>query len=147
MNKQDLKAAMLKNEHTKVSVLEAQINKFVANTNRLNDDVVDLDDKSHDEQLNVDHQILDKQVHNHEAHQQQLAKMPFNPSTKVELGAVVKVNDNYVVISVADGSFKYDNKDFLAISTDAPLYKCMEGKNVGESCSFNDSEFKINAIY
>ncbi|MBA4155726.1 MAG: hypothetical protein C0512_15440, partial [Flavobacterium sp.] len=62
-------------------------------------------------------------------------------------GAVIKVNNRYLVIATADGNFKFDGKDFLSISTKAPIYQCMMGKKKGDMCSFNNNDFKIEEIY
>ena len=52
-----------------------------------------------------------------------------------------------MVVATADGNFKFDGKDFISISTKAPIYQCMMGKKKGDMCSFNNNNFKIEEIY
>ena len=110
-------------------------------------DVIDQDDQSHHRQEERLRKKLDEQVHDHHHHLEEIEALNFNPSDVVEPGAVIKVNDSYMVIATADGNFKFDGKNFISISTKAPLYQCMMGKKKGDMCSFNNFNFKIEEIY
>ncbi len=110
-------------------------------------DVIDQDDQSHHRQEERLREKLHDQVHNHQQHLEEIEALSFSTSQVVEPGAVIKVNDSYIVIAIADGNFKFDGKDFISISTKAPLYQCMKGKKKGDMCSFNNHDFTIEQIY
>jgi hypothetical protein len=110
-------------------------------------DVIDQDDQSHHRQEEEVRDKLHDQVHIHQHHLEEIEALSFRTSHIVEPGAVIKVNGNYMVIATADGNFKFDGKNFISISTKAPLYQCMMGKKKGDMCSFNNFNFKIEELY
>lgn len=109
--------------------------------------VVDIDDQSH---LNASAEVsekLDAQVQLHQDNIERLNQLDFKPSTTVVAGSVVQMDGNHLVISTSIGPFDFDNKKFIGVSVDAPLYKPMMGKKVGDEFSYNDVKFLIENIY
>ena len=147
MNKKELKKFLIEHESHTIEITEEKLVEFVKGTMLNRNDVIDNDDQSHHRQEERLRKQLDAQVHDHHHHLEEIEALSFNPSEVVEPGAVIKVKDRYMVVATADGSFKYDGKDFISISTHAPIYQCLMGKKKGDTCSFNSNEFKIEEIY
>jgi len=147
MDKKELKRFLLKNENHTIENNEERLLEFVKGTMLNRNDVIDQDDQSHHRQEEEVRDKLHDQVHIHHDHLEEIEALSFGTSHVVEPGAVIKVNDGYMVIATADGNFKFDGKDFISISTKAPLYQCMMGKKKGDMCSFNNYNFKIEEIY
>ena len=147
MDKIQLKKFLIENEYHTIENTEERLLEFVKGTMLNRNDVIDQDDQSHHRQEERLRKKLDEQVHDHHDHLEEIEALSFNPSDVVEPGAVIKVNGRYMVIATADGNFKFDGKDFISISTKAPIYQCMMGKKKGDSCSFNNNDFKIEEIY
>lgn len=147
MDKIKLKKFLIENEYETIENTEERLLEFVQGTLLNRNDVIDQDDQSHHRQEERLRKKLDEQVHDHHHHLEEIEALNFNPSDVVEPGAVIKVNDSYMVVATADGNFKFDGKDFISISTKAPLYQCMMGKKKGDMCSFNNFNFKIEEIY
>lgn len=147
MDKKALKQFLLENETNTLKNAESTLTDFVKGTSLNRNDVIDQDDQSHHRQEDRLRNRLDHQVHEHEHHLEEIKSLSFNPSSVVEPGAVIKVNDKYMVVATADGNFTFDNKEFVSISTKAPIYQCMQGKSKGDMCSFNNIDFKIEEIY
>ena len=60
---------------------------------------------------------------------------------------MVETKDNYYFIAVALGEISMeDGSKIFAISTKAPIYKELEGKQAGDTFSFNDNEQEIKGI-
>lgn len=147
MDKIELKKFLLNNEFHTIENTEERLSAFVQGTLLNRDDVIDQDDQSHHRQEERLRNKLHDSVHIHQHHLDEIEALSFAASDVVEPGAVIKVNDSYMVISTADGNFEFDGKDFISISTKAPLYQCMKGKKKGDMCSFNNHDFKIEEIY
>ena len=147
INKQELKKFLIEHESHTIENTEERLLEFVQGTMLNRNDVIDNDDQSHHRQEERLRKQLDIQVHDHHHHLEEIEGLNFNPSEVVEPGAVIKVNDRYMVVATADGNFKFDGKDFISISTKAPIYQCMMGKKKGDMCSFNNNNFKIEEIY
>ncbi len=71
---------------------------------------------------------LDEQVHDHHHHLEEIEALNFNPSQVVEPGAVIKVNDNYMVIATADGNFTFEGKNFISISDKSAYLSMHDGQ-------------------
>ena len=147
MNKQELKKFLIEKEFHTIEYTEERLLEFVQGTMLNRNDVIDQDDQSHHRQEDGLRTKLDEQVHHHHHHLGEIEALSFDPSDVIEPGAVIKVNDKYMVIATADGDFKFDGKDFVSISAKAPIYQCLMGKKKGDMCSFNNYDFKIDEIY
>lgn len=72
---------------------------------------------------------------------------PDHYSETINFGSVVETSGNYYFVSVPIGEISMeDGSSVYAISTEAPIYKKMEGKKEGDSFNFNDEEIKITAV-
>ncbi|HKL35793.1 MAG TPA: hypothetical protein VJ899_05850 [Salegentibacter sp.] len=72
---------------------------------------------------------------------------PDHYSEKISFGSVVETSGNYYFVSVPLGEIPMeDGSTVYAISTEAPIYQEMEGKEEGDTFNFNDEEIKITAV-
>lgn len=67
-------------------------------------------------------------------------------SDTVRLGALVMTDVQNLFISVSLGQVKYEEENFVAISTQSPLYLAIEGKRKGDSFEFRGRKFLIKNI-
>lgn len=69
-------------------------------------------------------------------------------SEEVNLGSVVETDKNYYFVSVPVGKLEMeDGSSVYAISTEAPIYRVMEGKKAGENFNFNDETIEIKEVH
>jgi hypothetical protein len=79
-----------------------------------------------------------------------LRNMDFHGGKKtVQEGALVKIEDKTVLISIAMGELPMNEEEgkIYAISKEAPIYKAMKGLKEGDRFTFNDKDQKIIEIY
>lgn len=68
-------------------------------------------------------------------------------SEVIKFGSVVETSGNYYFVSVPIGKITLEDESTVyAISTEAPIYKEMEGKRKGDTFNFNDSEVEITEV-
>ena len=68
-------------------------------------------------------------------------------SETVRPGSVVETKDSYYFVSVPLGEIPMDSgSKIYAISTDAPIYKELEGKKEGDEFTFHDQKVEIVKI-
>lgn len=65
------------------------------------------------------------------------------PHDQIQLGSVVVTDANVMFVSVPVGKFQYEAKQIFAISTEAPLYKIIEGKSKSDQVSLNGKVITI----
>ncbi len=69
-------------------------------------------------------------------------------SEVVRPGSVVETEHNYYFISIPLGEIDMESgSKVYAISTDAPIYKELEGKKAGDKVTFHDETFEIVKIH
>ena len=91
-------------------------------------------------------EAFDEPVHAHAEKIAKLQAIDFGPKRSVEEGAIVKVAGRQFVVAVATDRFTCDGNELMGISTAAPLYAAIEGKQAGDSCTFNGREIRIEAV-
>ncbi|GGZ22376.1 hypothetical protein GCM10007049_13980 [Echinicola pacifica] len=147
MDKIEIKKALIELEKNNLDHASMTHEDFLSQNQLKRDDVIDFDDRSHYKESEGLANSLDHQIHEHEAHLKTLENIPFTASTVVEPGAVICLNDRRMVVAVAKPSFILGGHHYLPISTDAPIYKLLEGKKKGDRFSFNGRDFTISDIY
>lgn len=91
-------------------------------------------------------EAFDEPVHVHADKIEKLRGIDFGPKSVVEEGAIIKVAGRQFVVAVATDRFTCDGNELMGISTAAPLYAAIEGKQAGETSSFNGHDIKIEAV-
>lgn len=147
MNKLEIKNYLIQQEFAKVDQSDLNYSNYLCGKGRACDQVIDMGDKA---QLNARTEIsekLDKHTQIHEKNLKFIKNLSFEPTSIIELGAIVETDKIFLIISTSIKPFEYDNKQFVGVSINAPLYKCLEGKTIGEECIYNDVKFVIRNIY
>ncbi|PKP16914.1 MAG: transcription elongation factor [Bacteroidetes bacterium HGW-Bacteroidetes-23] len=63
-------------------------------------------------------------------------------------GSLVETENNFFFITVALGKIDIgDSKNYYSISTDAPIYAHLKGKEAGDTFNFNNHNYKIIQVY
>lgn len=146
MDKTKLKQALIALEKKHIDSAEMKYEDFLKGNLLDKSEVVDTDDQSHHRQsLDISDQ-LDKQAHVHAEHLETINKISFEATDVVQPGAVVSVNGRCMVVAVSKPPFKVDGRDFIGISTSAPIYSSLQGKKSGDSFEFNNQKFTIEAV-
>ena len=82
----------------------------------------------------------------HEAALARLRSIDFGPKSRVEEGAAVQVDDRWYVVGVATQAFVCDGQTYMGISTEAPIYKALEGAMAGDGVEFRGRVWNIRAV-
>lgn len=146
MDKNKLKEALITLEKKHIDTAEMKYEDFLKGNLLDHSEVVDTDDQSHHRQsLDISDQ-LDEQAHVHTEHLEVINKISFEPTDVVKPGAVVSVNGRCIIVAVSKSPFKIGDRDFIGISTNAPIYNSLQGKKSGDSFEFNKHKFTIEAV-
>ena len=146
MDKTKIKEALIKlEEHT---IEEAHMNheEFLNGNLFKREEVLDADDQSHHRASIEISESMDKQVHDHEDHLKIINGISFEPTDTVKPGAVISVNGRCIIVAVPKSKFTIDGRDYIGISSQAPIYKELEGKKASDKFTFNGRNFTIEAV-
>jgi hypothetical protein len=77
---------------------------------------------------------------------EKLRTIDFGPKSTVNEGAVVKLSGRYFVIAVSTGKFTCRGREFMGISTMAPIFEAIEGARAGETVQFNGRDLIVEEV-
>lgn len=77
---------------------------------------------------------------------EKLRTIDFGRKSTVNEGAVVKLSGRYFVIAVSTGKFTCRGREFMGISTMAPIFEALEGARAGETVRFNGRDLTVEEV-
>lgn len=77
---------------------------------------------------------------------EKLRTIDFGPKSTVGEGAVVKLSGRYFVIAVSTGKFTCRGREFMGISTMAPIFEALEGARAGETVQLNGRDLTVEEV-
>ena len=91
-------------------------------------------------------EAFESTLHSHAEALEKLHKIDFSAKSVAELGAAVRFGGRWFVVAVATAAFTCDGLTYMGISEEAPIFKAMQGKSMGETFEFNGRELELEAV-
>ena len=66
--------------------------------------------------------------------------------TEAELGALIETDKNYIFMAVPLPKLNVNGKEIFCISPEAPIFKKLRGKKVGDKVEMGPNTFEIKSI-
>jgi len=82
-----------------------------------------------------------------EEDQRFLEELHTNPQDEIGLGALVKLDDLWLYISIASQPFEFDGITIHPMSTKAPLFKELQDKSKGDQVVLSGKKKIILAVF
>lgn len=147
MNKIELKKVLIDLEENTIGNAVMNYNDFLSGNHLDRENVIEVDDQAqHRASLELSDK-LDEQIHEHETHLAILNNLSFEPTEVVKPGAVLHVNGRCIVVATPKSKFNFAGKDFIGISTKAPIYAQIKDKRAGDNFSFNGKNYQIETVH
>jgi hypothetical protein len=89
---------------------------------------------------------LDDTLHDQADKIETLRTIDFGPKSTVEEGAVVKLSGRWFVIAVSTNRFTCQGREFMGISTMAPIFEAIEGAAAGETVQFKGRDLVVEEV-
>lgn len=89
---------------------------------------------------------FDAPVHAHHAKIDVIENTDFSITDTVQPGAVVMFNNRRFVVCVSTTRFDVDDKTYMGISTQSPIYLAMIGLQEGDVFTHNGTEFEVQEV-
>lgn len=72
--------------------------------------------------------------------------LDFSPTDTVRAGAIVAFGGQHYVVGLVSDVIEVDGVSFEGISADSPVYGAIEGKQAGESFTFNGHDQRLDVV-
>lgn len=91
-------------------------------------------------------QAFEAPLHEYAQQIETLRAIDFGAKNKVEPGAVLRANGRWFVIAVATDAFECDGQRYIGISSHAPIYRALAGRQAGDEVQFGSARWKIEQV-
>ena len=147
INKKELFDACLIKINNQIEKYQKEMDN-IKESMEANDVHTDYDEEGSKGELLGDFEKYATYLDNSQKMKQQLSKIDREHySENVKFGSIVKTPKNYYFISTALGEVLIDDTKVNVISTEAPIYKELEGKKAGDKFTWRDEEIEIEEVH
>lgn len=147
MNKKALLTTFIHEQEHIISDLETLIKTNLSGADLDEDDTRDLDDFARQDTLSEMNKRLENQLNDAKVYLEILDGLDISAKETVAPGAVVETDKFNFFISVPNNGIEFNEKRYVGMSTDAPIYQFLKGKKEGETVKFGKQEYTIKAVY
>ena len=63
--------------------------------------------------------------------------------TEIEIGTLIETDKNYIFVGISLPVFKYEGKDVISVSEEAPVFQTLKSKTLGDTLELGNNNFKI----
>jgi len=142
-----LKAKLLMLEHDLIDQNEARFKDFTRAAKLDFSAVRDDQDGSQARQNSVLAAGIERQIHEHTHHKEQLASISFDSKSRVEGGAIVSLNGRHFVVAVPTPVFEFEGVEMMGISVNAPLAQGMIGLSAGDEFTLGNLTHSVDQVW
>lgn len=147
MDKAHLRETMLALTEAELAQATKKYEQFLGAARLDRTETIERDEQAQAETAADLAEAFDDQAHGYQEKIARLHQIDFGPRDEVSEGAVVELGKRHLVVAVSTGEFECEGRRFVGISTAAPIFKAMEGKIAGETCTFNGRKLTVGQIY
>lgn len=146
MNKNEIIKSIINEQKVFISTIKNSVSRYKNASDIDENDSIDPEDFSHQDeakemQLRYE-QILVQAKNNLDF----LETYKNKETTKIELGSLIETEDLYIFIGISLQQFILNGKNVITISEEAPIYKSIKEKTIGEKITIGTIENTILLI-
>ena len=143
MDKAKILSAIIDEQEKVINNLKASIERYKQESNMDEDNTLDPDDyarqnEAKDMQLRYEN-MLKSAKHNLKF----LEDSKIKVNDKIEAGTVIETDKTYIFVGISLPVFKYEGKDVISVSEEAPVFQNLKSKTLGDTLELGNNNFKI----
>jgi len=98
------------------------------------------------EMMNQEKSKISDQLLQQELFKTQLNAIREEPLSAIEFGSLVETDKGNFLVAAALGKLEIDNIEFFAISVEAPFFRAMQSKQLGDEFKFRNNIYIVKAL-
>ena len=146
MDKAKILSAIIDEQEKVINNLKASIERYKQESNMDEDNTLDPEDYSRQNEAKDMQLRYEKLLLTAQKNWNILEKAKSENYTEIEIGTLIETDKNYIFVGISVPIFKYAEKDVISVSEDAPIFKTLKAKKIGENLEFGKNSFKILKI-
>lgn len=129
-----------------ISNLKSSVDRYKHESDMDEDNTLDPDDYARQTEAKDMQLRFQKMLNEAKKNLKFLEDSKTEKKESVESGTLIETNKNFLFIGISVPVFKYEDKDVISFSEEAPIFKNIKGKKVGESVEIGKNKFEIKKI-
>jgi hypothetical protein len=146
IDKLQLQKAMLTMYETIIHDLREELKAKDSLANMDEDNTLDPEDFSNQTESREMKMLLQKQLDKALFDYEKVKNIDFSEKTEAGVGALVTTDMFNFILGVATTPFLFGNMQVVGVSTEAPIYRNLLGRKVGDSFQFSGNQYNINQV-
>jgi hypothetical protein len=146
IDKIQLQNAMLTMYETIIHELKEELNSKDTLANIDEDNTIDPEDYSHQTESREMKMLLQKQLDKALFDYEKIKSIDFSEKQDASVGALVTTDMFNFILGVATTPFLFGNMQVVGVSTEAPIYRHLLGRKVGDTFQFSGNQYNINNV-
>lgn len=141
--KEQIRNRIIENEKNELNGLREMHRTHTESADLDEDSSLELDDFAQQDQSRESARSLESRINSAKQALDSFVNISFSPKSQVEPGALVLTDSLNFYIGISASQFEHEDRKFIGIQTDAPIYAALEGKKSGDELDFNEKKYKI----
>lgn len=146
MKRNEIISKIIEEQQKIIENLQNSVNQYKSESDMDEDNTSDPDDfarqtEAKDMQLRFEKMLAEAK--------QNLAFMENevdSSHSELESGALIETDKNWLFVGISAPQFKFDGKDVVSFSEDAPIFSKVKGKKTGDTIEIGNNSFEIKSV-
>lgn len=143
MDKVKILSAIVNEQLNLIESIKASIERYKHESDLDEDQTLDPEDyarqnEAKDMQLRYE-KMLKSAMHNLKI----LENAKSETHKEIETGSLIETNECFIFVGLSVPVFKFEGKDVISVSEDAPVFKNLKAKKIGDTIEFGKNSFII----
>ena len=143
MKRADIIAVIIEEQKAVVDSLKQTVNRYKIASDLDEESTHDPEDFSHQTQAKDMQLRYEKTLKEAELSLAFLENELKEKHDKIEKGALVETDKNYLFVGISVPSFQFENKEVIAFSDHAPVFQNIKGKSKGDTVEIGTNSLEI----
>ena len=143
MKRADIIAVIIEEQKAVVDSLKQTVNRYKIASDLDEESTHDPEDFSHQTQAKDMQLRYEKTLKEAELSLAFLENELKEKHDKIEKGALVETDKNYLFVGISVPSFQFENKEVIAFSDHAPVFQNIKGKSKGDTVKIGANSLEI----
>lgn len=143
MDKAKILSAIIDEQEKVINNLKASIERYKQESNMDEDQTQDPEDYSRQNEAKDMQLRYEKLLLTAQKNWNILEKAKSENYTEIEIGTLIETDKNYIFVGISLPVFKYEGKDVISVSEEAPVFQTLKSKTLGDTLELGNNNFKI----
>lgn len=145
--KDEIRNQIIENERSELKGLKEMHQTYASAADLDEESSLSMEDFAQQDQSRESAKQLEVRIERAKNALNQFINIDAGKKSNVEPGALVMTDSLNFYVGIAATKFNHENKDFIGLDLDAPIYSALQNAKVGETISFNEKEYTIKEIH